>query len=247
MPASPPPLSNAVIPFRDFGMPPQQRDELGLLRVVECSPDYLRLSVHAGCMIVGGMASLIVAGIAFAVYWFIPTTTHTGVSEVAGTSLTIAIFGVLIGPFLLANIGHSMEFDRIRRVIRVTWLYFKTREYSVDRLKVVVLSVKKPAPAPEVKTPPAGSTVAPTTPQYASSVNCFLEGIDQNNQSVQIKISDAALSSKTDWPALASTAIHLSKMFRLPLRIEGAIDQLNETASGQMNTISQLAGGASQR
>lgn len=249
MATAPPPLppSKDATPFRDFALPPQLGDELGLLRVVECTPDQLRLSVHAGCMLVGGLVSLIVAVVASIIYWYMPKSAQTGAMEISSKVFTVALLAAVVAPFLLANIGHSMEFDRIRRVVRVTWFYFKTREHSADRLKAVVLAVKKLTPALAAKNPPPGANPAPPAPRYANSVNCFLEGIDENNRPLQIKISDATLSSKKDWPALASTAIHLSKILRLPLRIEGALDELNETATGQMDKIGQLAGGTAGR
>ena len=248
MSTAPPPLPSADVPFRDFLAAPRLGDGVGLFKVVECTPDSLRLSVHAGWMIVMGLASILVAVIAFVIFWFMPRSDQIAVTNFSGYVFATALFAAILGAILLANIGHSMEVDRIRRVVKVTWLYVRTREYPADRLKAVVLRIEKPTERPAIKTKSDSETVeGPPVLRFANSVECYFESTDERGQTLRIKVAESALSSREDWPSLGSTAVHVSKVLRLPLRVEGAVDQLRPAAQEQFATLARLATSSSAR
>ena len=242
MPSTPPPLNpKPAKPQRDINQPLQVGEDFDIYKVVECSPDLLRCKVHSGCTLLIALASAVAAVALGLIWWTISrTTSETVYSNYGEKPLVWAFLAALLAIGSIMNLGKSLEINRALQRVRLTRFFFRTMEYSTHRLKAVRIEIKPPTISAPVTPPNQGNAQPPAAPAMATQAILSLVGEDDIGKPLEINLGDSNLHASSSWPTLAATAVQVSRMLRLPIRVEGAVDQTSESVRAQIQILHDM-------
>ena len=218
---------------RDVTQPLQPGEDFDVYKVVESTPDLIRLRANAGCAILGAAGGAVAAVILFALWRMWTRNTPVTVYSHDDKLLTGSIIAAILAIGSAINLGRAMVIDRIGRRVRVTWFFFRTTEHSTDGLKAVLVLIEPPK-QPTVVASNQGSV---QKVEVSNQAIVSLVGQDGVGQPVTIRIGSSNLHPSSSWPTLAAGALQISHILKLPLRIEGAVDQTSETVRAQINQL----------
>jgi hypothetical protein len=226
MTSSVPPAPSPVKAPRDILQPPRVGENFDIYKVAECSPDRLRLKVPSGCMLL------------MALWWSISrASSDAAYSHLIGKPLVWSIVAALIAVASLLNMGSSVEVDRVRRRARSTRFFFSTTEHPTDRLQAVRIELKLPTVVTNAAAANKPASTPNTAPPLANRAFLTLVGRDDQDLPVEIKLGDTTLGANGSWPLLGATALHVARMLKLPLRIDGAVESASETIQRQIEVL----------
>ena len=238
MTSSAPPASSPVKAPRDISLPPRVGENFDIYKVAECSPDRLRLKVPSGCMLFMALCSTVAAVILFLIWWSISrASSDAAYSHLIGKPLVWSIVAALIAVASLLNMGSSVEVDRVRRRARSTRFFFSTTEHPTDRLQAVRIELKLPTVVTNAAAANKPASTPNTAPPLANRAFLTLVGRDDQDLPVEIKLGDTTLGANGSWPLLGATALHVARMLKLPLRIDGAVESASETIQRQIEVL----------
>ena len=240
MPSTPPALpAKEAKPARSITEPLKVGEDFDIYKIAECSPDRLRFTVNSGCLLIKAVVAGVVAIILLVIGWnLLRTVTVTDTFE--GKFITWGFVAALLSVGSLFNMGRSMVIDRVAREVRMTRFFFSTTRHETDRLKAVRIEIIEPMAAGPVTPPNQGNAQPPVAPKLANRAVLSLVGQDDAFQPMEIKLGDSNLHAASNWPVLVATALHLSRMFKVPLTVDGAIDRASESVQQQIQDLPKV-------
>ena len=217
----PPPLPQSA-PTRDMTLPPQPGEDVGLYTVVLATPEQLVLSVSLGFILLVLIVCAIAVGWGMVNLWAVRG--QVIYNDWRGKYYTIIGAAVIFAVFSLINVGRRLEVNR--RTVRATRFFLFTTEHASHVFESVELDIKIPYNSGGATTAPGSP---PPPPVVANNAILTLVGHDSGGP-IRLKIGEAALVTKTNWPSLAAAAGHVGKVMNLPLVITGSPTAMSETA-----------------